>query len=131
VGIDYGRAANPGAYVMGILIPLGTPVEPERPEDAPVPFYVVNAIPGTPDRFSRNAIVSVHSFGSTHALAWAAADAADHQILSTSNGDVITLPDGSTATGDVGPNQLPHYINYRDPRVKRYLARYAVSMRFI
>lgn len=129
MSINYGQVANPGAYVMGILLPLNRIVEPERDEDDPTPNYVVNAIPGPPDRFSVNVLVSVHTFAPTHAEAYAAAIDADNLILSTSAGDVITLPDGTTAQGVVCPSLFPHYINYHDPRIKRYFARYGVEMR--
>lgn len=137
MSVDYGRAGNPGAYVMGILLPLDRPVEPELPqydEAQPIgdqlPAYVVNILPGKPDRFSLNVIVSVHSFDVSHAKAWDAADAADHLILNTTAADIITLPDGSTLKGDINPSMSPHYIDYRDPRIKRYLARYEVACRF-
>jgi hypothetical protein len=131
VTVNYGHAPDPGYYVMGILIGLGRPVVPKRDEETPLPCYVVNALPGKPDRFSRNAIVSVHSFGATYAEAKAAADDADYAIRCTTPGDVITLPDGSHATGDVGESAPPMWIDYRDPNIDRVHASYPIATRFI
>jgi hypothetical protein len=76
MSVNFGRAADPGYFVMGIALPLNRPVGPNRDEDDALPCYVVNALPGKPDRFSRNAIVSVHTFAKTTAEAKAADHAA-------------------------------------------------------
>jgi hypothetical protein len=96
MSVNFGRAADPGYFVMGIALPLNRPVGPNRDEDDALPCYVVNALPGKPDRFSRNAIVSVHTFAKTTAEAKAAADDLDYLIRCTMPDDPITLPDGST-----------------------------------
>jgi hypothetical protein len=131
VSVDYGRAPDPGYYVMGILLSLGRPVGPERDEDDALPCYVVKSLPGKPDRFSRNAIVSVHTFAKTIAEAKAAAEDADYLIRCTSAGDVVTLPDGSFGVGDVGESSAPEPVDYRDPNIKRVHGHYPVATRFI
>lgn len=131
MSINFGRAPNPGYYVMGIIIPLGRPVEPEREQLDSMPGYVVNGLPGKPDQLSRNGIVSVHTFAPTYAEAMAAAEDADYLIRCTSSGDVITLPGGAgTAKGVVGPSAPPAWIDYRDPNIKRVYANYPIELRF-
>lgn len=131
MSVNYGRPASPEGVVIGRLMPLGLPVGVERSEDDPLPSYVVTAFPGTSDRRMLTAIVSVASFGATRAEAEAAAWAADDQLISGTPGDVITLPDGSTATAWIDPYQTPAWDNYDgDPYLKRYVARYRAFLRF-
>jgi hypothetical protein len=130
MSVNFGRAADPGYFVMGIALPLNRPVGPNRDEDDALPCYVVNALPGKPDRFSRNAIVSVHTFAKTTAEAKAAADDLDYLIRCTMPDDPITLPDGSTAKGEIGERAPPAWIDYRDPNIERVHATYPVQIRF-
>lgn len=131
MSLNFGRAGSPGAYVIGVLLAMESPlpVAADRDEETPLPSYAVKPLPGKGDLFSRNAVVSVHSFGRSDAEAWTAADNADAAILSMTHQDVVTLADGHTAQASTGPNQPPGWMPYEDPNIKHYVARYDVAMR--
>ena len=128
--IDYGQPANPEAFIIGALAPLGVSAGPERVEADPLPFYLVTSLHPKSDRHMLRALVSVASFGQTRAAASAAAWAADKLLTSLTPGDVVTLPDGSTAAAWVEPSMAPAWGHYPDPDVKRYVARYVVLLRY-
>lgn len=134
--LDYGRPANPEEFIIAKLKPLGLFVGPERDEDDPLPGYVVTAVAGKSDRFLLCATVSVHSFAkdTDDAMARAAAsDAAwnaDNLLISLTPSDVITMSDGRPAGAWVDPITPPMFADYRDPFIRRYVARYDVELRF-
>lgn len=117
--------------MIAVLKPLGVPVVPERADGDPLPSYMVTAIPGsTSDRVTLSALVQVNSFDVTRDKAQNAADNADHALMSMNDWDVVTLPDGSTTTANVDCKMFPAWHEYRDPRVKCYVARYEIELRF-
>ena len=130
MSLNYGRPANPEAFIIGALKPLGLPVGPERAEEAPTPSYMVTAITSKSDRYLLCATVSVHSFGTSRAQASEAAWDADNMLLSLTPGDIITLPDGSTASAWVNVIQSPSWVDYGDPYILRYVGRYQPLLRF-
>jgi hypothetical protein len=137
VSLNYGRPANPEAFVVKVLAPLGLPVGPERSQETALPCYVVTAVAGKSDRFMLCATVSVHSFaagdGATDMGRAQASDAAwnaDNLLLSLTPADVFTMPDGRAASAWVDPIMPPVFADYRDPFIKRYVARYDVRLRF-
>lgn len=130
MSLYYGRPANPEAFIIGLLAPLGLPVAPERNEDVPLPSYLVTAVAGRSDRHLLCATVSVHSFAGSRADASAAAWNADNALLSTTPGDIVTMPDGTTASAWVDVVQPPVFAEYEDPYVRRYVARYQAMLRF-
>jgi hypothetical protein len=129
--LEWGRPKSPEAYVIAVLKPLGLPVVPERGDGDPLPSYMVTVIPGaTSDRVTLCALVQVNSFDATRDKARIAADNADHALMSMNDWDVVTLPDGSTTTAIVDCKMWPNWHEYRDPRVKCYIARYQIELRF-
>lgn len=128
--LNYGQPANPEAFVIGLLSPLGLPVGPERDESTPLPCYVVTAVAGKSNRYILCATVSVHSMATTRAAASQAAWDADNVLISVTPADPVTLPDGSTAAAWVEPVMPPVWADYRDPFIKRYSARYTAELRF-
>lgn len=130
--LNYGRPAQPEAFIIAQLLKLGVPTEPERKADDPLPFYMVTGVANKSNRYILCATVSVHSFGKTRAEASQAAWNADNLLLSLTPGDSVTLPDGSVADGAwVCPAMSPIYADYEDPRVKRYVGRYTAELRFV
>lgn len=134
--LNYGRPPNPEGFIIGALTSLGLPVGPERGEDTPLPCYVVTAVAGKSNRFILTATVSVHSFGRGNtpeegrAIASEAAWNADNALISLTPGDLITLPDNSTAGAWVDCVMPPVFADYRDPYIKRYVGRYNAELRF-
>lgn len=131
---DYGRPANPEAFIIAALAPLGLPALPERDlegdSEGALPFYLVTAVAARSNRFLLCATVSVHTFAATRADASAAAWNADNTLISLTAADVLTLPDGSQASAWVDPVSPPTFADYRDPFIKRYVARYDAQLRF-
>lgn len=130
MSINYGSPANPEAFIIATLLPLGWPVGPERDESTGLPSYVVTAAAGRGDRFMLEATVSVHSYAATRAEASALAWDADSLLLSRMPGDLVTLPDGSVVGAWVDPHTPPAWVDYHDPFIKRYVARYDALLRF-
>lgn len=134
--LNYGQPANPEEFIISMLKPLGIAVGPERQETDPLPFYVVTAVAGKSNRFMLCATVSVHSFAkdTDDAMARAAASNAawdaDNLLISLTPFDVITMSDGRPASAWVCPITPPMYADYRDPFIRRYVARYDVELRF-
>lgn len=128
--LNYGRPANPEAFVIKLLEPLGLPVGPERDEETTLPCYVVTAVAGKSDKFMLDATVSVHSYANSRAAATDAAWDADNLLLSITPGDLITMPDGRQASAWICVHHPPTWADYRDPFIKRYVARYDVLLRF-
>jgi hypothetical protein len=134
--INYGRPANPEEFIIAALKPLGIAVGPERDESTPLPCYVVTAVASKSNRFMLCATVSVHSFAkdTDEAMARAAASNAawdaDSLLISLTPGDVFTMSDGRPASAWVCPIQPPMYADYRDPFIRRYVARYDAELRF-
>lgn len=134
--LNYGRPANPEAFVIGALMSLGLPVAVERDEEMALPCYQVTAVASKSDKRMLCATVSVHSFGKGNtpaegrAIASAAAWDADNTLLSLTPGDMVTLPDGTTAGAWVMVISAPMFADYRDPYIKRYVGRYDVELRF-
>lgn len=128
--LNYGRPANPEAFVIAILESLGLPVGPERDPETGLPCYVVTVVAGHSDKYLLCATVSVHSFATTRAAASAAAWNADNALLSTTPWDKITLPDNSVASANVNVHTPPIWADYRDPFIKRYVGRYDAQLRF-
>jgi len=136
MSLDYGRPANPEEFIIAKLIPLGLPVEPERDEETPLPCYVVTSVTNKSDRYLLDATVSVHSYAkdTTSARGRAAASQAawdaDGLLMSQTPGDVINMSDGRPAGAWICPHMPPAWADYRDPFIKRYVARYDVLLRF-
>jgi hypothetical protein len=143
MSLYYGTVTPPTQFAIGVLTLLGRPVFPERNEKTPLPCYVVNGITGTSDNYFLDAIVSVHTFaaGNTPQEGFAICDQwawdAHYVITRLTPGDVVTLPDGTTAhcavsTNGLGPrcDQMPAFQSYRDPFIVRYYARYCIPFRF-
>ena len=139
MSLDYGTVPPPTQFGIGVLTPLGLPVEPERNEETALPSYVVNGITGTDDKYCLNAVVSVHTFaqGNSPQEGFAIADkwawAAHYKMIGLTMGDVVTLPNGTTAQCiGLGPTtaQMPIYQPYRNPYIIRYYARYSIPLRF-
>ncbi|MBZ4574703.1 hypothetical protein [Mycobacterium avium] len=134
--LNYGRPARPEAFVIAKLIPLGLPVSPERDQETPLPCYVVTSVVNRSNRYLLEATVSVHTYarGTTaeegRAAASDAAWDADELLLSQTPGDLVTLADGRTAGAWIDPHSPPTYADYRDPFIKRYVARYDALLRF-
>jgi hypothetical protein len=135
--LDYGRPASPEEFVTAVILPLGLPIAPERDELTALPGYVVTALPGKSNRFILCATVSLHSFaqgdGSTsmgRAQAEAAAWNADNLLISLTPMDTFTMSDGRKAGAWICPHGTPSFADYRDPFIKRYVARYDVELRF-
>ena len=132
----YGQPANPEEFIIAKLKPLGLPVGPERNEDTPLPCYVVTAVASKSDRFLLCATVSVHTFATDTPTAMARATAsvaawnADNLLISLTPGDTSTMSDGRHAGAWVCPIQAPMFADYRDPFIRRYVARYDVELRF-
>jgi hypothetical protein len=130
--LNYGRPADPEAFIIAQLKKLGLPVGPERDPEVPLPCYVVTGVQNKSNRFVLCATVSVRTFALTRAEAMAAAWSADNLLLSLTPGDSVTLPDGSFANGAwVCPFMSPIYHDYQDPRVKVYIGRYTAELRFV
>lgn len=130
MSLDYGRPADPEGFVIAKLIPLGLPVGPERDESTGLPCYVVTSVVNKSDRHVLDATVSVHSYGSTRAAASEAAWNADELLLSQTPGDLVTMFDGRPAGAWICPHMPPVWADYRDPFIKRYVARYDALLRF-
>jgi hypothetical protein len=129
--LNYGKPAPPEDFIIGALIPLGIPVGPERAEETSLPCYVVTALPGKSDRFMLCPVVSVHTFATTRDEADQWAWKADNLLISLTSSDVITMPNGDTASAWVDPMQTPAFADYHDPFIKRYSARYQPNLRFL
>lgn len=137
MSLNYGRPANPEAFIIAHLIPLGLPVGPERKQSTPLPCYVVTSVVNHSDRRLLQATVSVHTFaqgdGETEmgrAEASNAAWDADDLLLSRTPGDLVTMADGRTAGAWIEPNMSPVFADYKDPFIKRYVGRYDALLRF-
>lgn len=131
MSLNYGQAPDPEDFIIGLLLPLGLPVSPERDEETDLPCYVVTVLPGTSDRFMMQPVVSVHSFAKTRDVAAQAARNADNVLISTTPADNVTLANGDIAPGAwVEPMSPPAFAEYRDPDIKRYVGRYRPMLRF-
>lgn len=130
MSLDYGTPADPEGFITAKLIGLGLPVGPERDEQTPLPCYVVTSVTNKSDRRILDATVSVHSYGTTRAAASEVAWKADSLLLSQTPGDLVVMPDGRPAGAWICPNMPPAWVNYRDPFIKRYVARYDALLRF-
>lgn len=130
MSLDYGRPANPEGFIIAKLIPLGLPVEPERDQETPLPCYVVTSVVNKSDRCLLDATVSVHTYASTRAAASTAAWDADDLLLSQTPGDLVIMADGREAGAWIEPHMSPVFAEYRDPFIKRYVARYDALLRF-
>ncbi|PQM44675.1 hypothetical protein C1Y40_05171 [Mycobacterium talmoniae] len=134
--LNYGRPANPEAFVIGVLMPLGLPVRTERDEDMGLPCYTVTAVNPKHNKFMLWATVSVHSYGQGNtpqegrAIASDAAWNADNALISVTPGDVITMADGRTASAWINCEMAPTFADYQDPFIKRYVGRYNAELRF-
>lgn len=134
--LNYGQPANPEAFVIGILKQLSIPVGPERDEETALPCYVVTSVANKSDKSLLDATVSVHSYASDtnaargRAAASQAAWDADKLLTSHTPGDVYTMPDGRVASAWICPHMPPAWADYRDPFIKRYVARYDVLLRY-
>lgn len=137
MAVDYGKPARPEAFIIQHLIPLGLPVGPERNQSTPLPCYVVTSVVNKSNRYLLEATVSVHTYaqgdGVTEMGRAQASDAAwdaDDLLLSQTPGDLVTMPDGRKAGAWIDPHSPPTYADYRDPFIKRYVARYDALLRF-
>ncbi|BCP29607.1 hypothetical protein JF780_05795 [Mycobacterium intracellulare] len=137
MAVNYGRPANPEAFIIAKLLSLGLPAVPERNQSTGLPCYVVTSVVNKSNRYLLEATVSVHSFaqgdGETEMGRAQASDAAwdaDDLLLSQTPGDVVTMPDGRTAGAWIDPHTPPTFADYRDPFIKRYVARYDALLRF-
>jgi hypothetical protein len=134
--LNYGQAPDPGQYIIALLIPLGLPVGREVSLETQLPAYQVTVIPGKSNKYLLCAMVSVHSYATdqnaerAHDLALNAAQAADTVLLSQWPSDIVTLANGTTAGALICCSHPPAYADYRDPFIKRYVARYDVQLRF-
>lgn len=129
--LNYGEAAPAEDFIIGALIPLGLPVGPERDESTGLPCYVVTVLPGHDNRYVDNAVVSVHTLGTTRAEADQWARKAHKLLISLTPGDNITGADGTVFPGAwVCPMGQPSFADYRDPHIKRYNARYKPELRY-
>lgn len=139
MSLHYGTVPPPTQFGIGLLTPLGLSVGPTRQELTSLPGYVVNGITGTDDKYMLEAIVSVHTFaeGNSPQEGFAIADqwawAAHYKIIGLTMGDVVTLPNGTTAQCvGLGPEtkQMPVFQPYRANEIIRYYARYCIPLRF-
>lgn len=134
--LNYGRPANPEEFVIAVLLPLGLPVAPERDELTGLPGYVVTSVAPKHNKFMLWATVSVHTFAqaTTSAMGRAAASTAawnaDNQLISLTPADTFTMSDGRPAGAWIDCVMAPTFVNYGDPLIKRYAARYDVELRF-
>jgi hypothetical protein len=136
--VNYGQAPDPGQYIIALLTPLGLPVGRTVNLGTSLPAYMVNILPGKSDKYILCATASVHSFATdpnqnqerAHDLALNAAQAADTVLISQMPSDIVTLANGKTAGGLICPQQPPMWVDYKDPFIIRYVARYSVELRY-
>lgn len=128
--IHYGQPASPEQFVIGALMPLGIFTQPEHGSDDPLPAYVVTSLHPKSDRHMLRALVSVATLGTTRSDASDHAWTADDRLMSLTPGDVVTLPNGTTAQGYIEPHMAPAWDRYSDPFVKRYVAKYVALLRY-
>jgi hypothetical protein len=139
VSLKWGLPPRPEPWMTGLLIPLGLPVGPERNEQTGLPCYVVTSVAPTDDKLTLEAVISVHSFAKSKEMGGGGRDQADqmawnahNQILSCTPGDTVTLANGDTVTGAWADTRMaPTYADYGDKNIKRYVARYCVTLRFV
>lgn len=134
--LNYGRPAHPEDFIIGALTRLDRPVTAERDDETGfpptgLPCYVVTSLPSAGgDNFMLQPVVSVHALGATRDEADKAIWDADSLLVSLTPGDIITLPNGKTASAWVERVQIPSFAEYRDPFIKRYCGRYRPLLRF-
>jgi hypothetical protein len=134
--LNYGQPPDPGQYIIALLTPIGNTVGRTLNLSSPLPAYVVTILPGKSNRYTLCATASVHSFATdqnperAHDLALNAAQAADTVLISQMPSDIVTLANGKTAGGWICPQQPPMWVDYKDPFIIRYVARYDVELRF-
>lgn len=134
--LNYGSPPDPGQYVIALLTPLGLPIGRTRSIETGLPCFMVTVIPGRSSKYMLCATVSVHSFATdmnperAHDIALANAQKAETILLSQTPADITTLANGTTAAGWICPHQPPAWVDYKDPLIIRYVARYDVELRF-
>lgn len=102
----------------------------------PVPYRLINAVAGTAsESVGEDWVVSIHTFaGSPYEAMLEAKDTDDRMMLLARNPQsVITLPepDGRVVNVDyVTRSMLPTMVDYNDPNVVRYVARYEIGLSY-
>jgi hypothetical protein len=125
--------------VLAWLLPLaGSPtgLGAERPDGAPPLFRMVTGLVTTPDSnlFYADALVSVHTFDKTRALAKRAAKDTQRRMdeLTINSLTDVVMADGRHANVDyVDTVERPHYEPYGVDTIKRYVSRYRIGLAFV
>lgn len=129
-------APNAVEFIIAWLRPLGDPCNATRMEGDPLPYRMVTRVAGEDDhdKFSDDAVVSVHTFAATFPAASDAADMTHRRIMvliDDPNNDV-TLIDNTIANAEyVETLQKPIHVDYEDPDVIRFVARYRLGLHFV
>ena len=126
------NAPNAVDVVISWLRPRGQPCYATRKQGAPLPYRLVTRVAGSDaELYADDAVISVHTFADTYTDASDYADAGHVQMLSLANdpSQSITLSDSSVMSVQyLDVVQKPIHLDYEEPDVYRFVARYKVGI---
>lgn len=101
----------------------------------PLPFRLFRAVAGTDevDAGLTESVVSIHTFADSPINALTEANKTHRRMLQLANNPLanITIPGGQEVCVDYcKPVMLPTEVDYEDPNVTRYVARYDIGLSY-
>ena len=107
----------------------------KRKAGDPLPFRLIHAGPGSDDDESglTDQSVSIHTFAGSPIDALTEATKTHRRMLKLARNPLaeITIPTGQVVCVDyVRPTMLPEEVDYGDPNVIRYVARYDIGLSY-
>lgn len=111
---------------VGVDMPAATPTSP-----IPLPFYLVNGLPGPAGYITECPMVSVHAFAATRTAA-SVAGRALHNVMNPwvfTPKLSFTLSTGTTGIDLFEIFERPTWHSYEDPNLERYCGRYRIELR--
>lgn len=132
------EAPSVSEVVVAWLAPIGPAngVSVERPTGDVLPYRMVTRVAGKDDKITDCAVVSVHTFATSMTLAESEARLTHRRMLEL--GPPIVGQQSVTISGDqvvmvdsVETSMAPVWIDYEDNQIRRFVARYAIDLRFV
>ena len=110
------------------IVPSGQ-VSARLPVELPLPYILVQRVAGGDDYIWDHATIQVDSFHNSETAASDIARAAHHAMRSLSPKTIVVVNGVNATMNHIEFEQTPFWLDYEDPIVMRYLARYVIDVR--
>lgn len=117
------------AWLMEWNIVPAAQISARLPAQLPLPYILVQRIAGGDDYITDSATIQVDSFAITQTAASDIAREVNHAMHCLSPKTIVVVNGVQTSMNHIEFEQTPIFLDFEDPVVFRYVARYVIDVR--